>query len=58
MAFFFQVFIQKARAATIVGYILSIWTIITAVTFNVGVYPVPLTIPMGMRLYPHFAFCR
>lgn len=42
----------------VVGYLLSIWTIIIAVSLNVGVYPDPYTLPLVLRLYPPFAFCR
>jgi len=58
LSFFFQNFVAKARSATIVGYLLSVWTTITAISFNLGVYPLPQEIPYGMRVYPPFAFCR
>lgn len=43
---------------SVVGYLLSIWTIIIAVSLNVAVYPDPYTLPLVLRLYPPFAFCR
>lgn len=58
LALFFQVFLNKARSATIIGYLLSIWTSLISVTFNVAVYPDPYTVPYGMRMYPPFGFAR
>ena len=58
MAFFVQVFINKAKTASIIGYLLSIWLIITAVSFNIGIYPYPAELPYGLRMVPTFGFCR
>lgn len=72
LSFFFQNFLSKVRTATskdsfpletfiyflVIGYLLSIWTCIIAVSFNVGVYPYPNVLPFQLRLYPPFAFCR
>ena len=40
------------------GYILSIWLILTAVSFNVGIYPYPQNIPYFLRMIPTFGFSR
>ena len=40
LAFFIQVFISKARTATIWGYLLSIQTVLLGLTLN-SVYPLP-----------------
>jgi hypothetical protein len=58
MAFCVQVFINKAKTASIIGYLLSIWLILTAVSFNIGIYPYPLNLPYGLRVVPTFGFCR
>ncbi|KAL4456247.1 hypothetical protein ABPG74_014208 [Tetrahymena malaccensis] len=58
LSFFFQVFLSKARSATIIGYLLSIWTSLIAVTINAAVYPDPYQLPFTMRLYPPLGFSR
>jgi ABC-type multidrug transport system ATPase subunit len=58
LAFFFQVFISKARTATVWGYLLSIWTVLWGVTLNLAVYPAPHHMPSYFYLYPHFAMTR
>ena len=58
LAFFIQVFISKARTATIWGYLLSIWTVLWGITLNIAVYPLPQTMPNYLIWYPHFAFTR
>jgi ABC-type multidrug transport system ATPase subunit len=58
LAFFIQVFISKARTATIWGYLLSIWTVLWGITLNIAVYPLPQTLPNYLIWYPHFAFTR
>jgi hypothetical protein len=45
LSIFFQVFINKARTATIVGYLLSVWISVMAVTINLAIYPDPYEIP-------------
>lgn len=58
LAFFIQVFISKARTATIWGYLLSIWTVLWGITLNIAVYPLPQSLPNYLIWYPHFAFTR
>jgi ABC-type multidrug transport system ATPase subunit len=58
LAFFFQVFISKARTATVLGYLVSIWTVLWGVTLNLAVYPAPYQMPGHFYLYPHFAMTR
>jgi ABC-type multidrug transport system ATPase subunit len=58
LAFFIQVFISKARTATIWGYLLSIWTVLWGITLNLAVYPLPREMPNYLIWYPHFAFTR
>jgi len=58
LSFFFQNFMARVRSATIIGYLLSIWTCVVAVSFNVGIYPYPNHLPWQMKFYPPLAFCR
>ena len=58
LAFFIQVFISKARTATIWGYLLSIWTVLWGITLNLAVFPYPQEMPWYILLYPHFALTR
>ena len=51
-------FFLKFKKKKVVGYLLSIWTILIAVSFNIAVYPDPYHLPYGMRMYPPFGFCR
>ena len=45
MAFLISVFISKSRTANIIGYLVSIWLILTAVSLNLGIYPYPKPFP-------------
>jgi ABC-type multidrug transport system fused ATPase/permease subunit len=58
LGFFFQTFLSKAKTATIVGYILSVWTTMIGISFNFALFPPPKVLPVGLRFYPPFAFCR
>lgn len=58
LAFLIQVFISRARTATIWGYLLSIWTSLWGITLNVAIYPIPYTLPWYFLIYPHFALTR
>jgi ABC-type anion transport system duplicated permease subunit len=58
VALFFQVFVSKARSATIVGYLLSIWVNTMTVSLNQLVYVDPQEMPLALRLFPPFAFSR
>lgn len=39
-------FISKARTATIIGYLLSVWGSVIALTVNLAIYPDPYEIPL------------
>lgn len=58
MACFFQTFLNKARSANIIGYLIAIWTMMIGSTFSIGVYQVPARFPTGLMLVPPFAFNR
>ena len=53
-----QIFIRNAKSATIIGYILSIFSTLLGETISVAVYADPLTMPTSLLLYPPFALCR
>jgi len=58
LAFFFQVFISKARTATVWGYLLSIFIVLWGITLSIAVYPIPERFPWYVLMYPHFAMAR
>ena len=58
MAVFFQVFVSKARVATIVGYLLSVWISVMALTVNMVVYPDPYEVPFYIYMWTPLAFSR
>jgi len=40
------------------GYVISVWVILIAVTFNIAIYPTPRVMPDGLLAIPQFGFCR
>ncbi len=58
MAFFFQAFLTNARSATIIGYIISLWTTLVAVSFNFTLFDFPKKFPLWLLGYPTFNICR
>jgi hypothetical protein len=58
LAAFCQTFLNKARSANIIGYIVAIWTMMIASTLNVGSYQVPTQFPGWLQALPPFAFNR
>ena len=61
LAFFYVAFINKARNATIAGYMLSIWTPVICVCLNLLVFESIDTnnaCPVYLFMYPTFALCR
>ena len=58
LAFFFQSFITNARSATIVGYMVSLWTTLIAVSLNFSIYDLPEPYPFWLLCYPTFSLCR
>jgi hypothetical protein len=58
MAAFFQTFLNKSRSANIIGYLISIWTTMIGATLNLGVYQYPSHFPIGLQMFPPFAFVR
>jgi hypothetical protein len=58
LAAFFQTFLNKARSANIIGYIIAIWTMMIGSSLNIGVYQVPSEFPGWLQALPPFAFNR
>lgn len=58
MAAFFQTFLNHSRSANIIGYLISIWTSMIGATLNLGIYRYPSSFPIGLQLFPPFAFIR
>lgn len=58
MTNFVQIFIGSGKSATIIGYILSIFSTLLGETIAVAVYADPLLMPTSLLLYPPFALCR
>lgn len=53
-----QIFINNSKTATIVGYLLSIFSTIIGEVISTLIFPLPMTLPLPMLLYPPFALCR
>ncbi len=58
MATLFQIFIDSAKAATIVGYVLSIFSTLIGVPICTVIFPAPMTLPFLLTLYPPLALSR
>lgn len=58
MASIFQIFINSSKTATIVGYILSIFSTLIGVTICTVIFPYPMTLPLLLILYPPFGLSR
>jgi ABC-type multidrug transport system ATPase subunit len=58
MAFFFAVFLNQAQTASIVGYLLSIWVTLVAISLNTTLYAPPKTVTWWLLLYPTFPYTR
>lgn len=58
MTSFVQIFINNSRTATIVGYLLSIFSTLLGEVISTLIYPLPMTFPFVLLLYPPFALCR
>ena len=53
-----QVFVNSSKTATIVGYLLSIFSTIIGGVLSTVIYPFPMNMPLSLLLYPPFALCR
>ena len=53
-----QIFLNDAKSATIIGYLLSIFSTIAGQPISIVIYPYPTPLPWGLILYPPMALCR
>mmetsp|Transcript_9448 Transcript_9448/g.9163 ORF Transcript_9448/g.9163 Transcript_9448/m.9163 type:complete len:468 (+) Transcript_9448:746-2149(+) len=58
LAFFFSVFLNQAQTASIVGYLLSIWITLVAISLNTTLYAPPKEVTWWLLLYPTFPYTR
>lgn len=58
LAFLFSVFLNQAQTASIVGYLLSIWVTLVAVSLNSTLYAPPKEVTWWLLLYPTFPYTR
>lgn len=55
---FIQIFINSSKAATIIGYLLSIFSTIVGQAICTVIYPYPSQLPLLLKLYPPLALSR
>jgi len=53
-----QIFINSAKTATIIGYLLSIFSCLIGETITTFIYAYPEKVPLKILLFPPFALCR
>ena len=58
LAFFFQIFLNQSQTASIIGYLLSIWITLVAISLNTTLYAPPKTVTWWLLLYPTFPYTR
>lgn len=55
---FMQIFINSSKAATIIGYLLSIFSTIVGQAICTVIFPFPMKFPIILQLYPPLALSR
>jgi hypothetical protein len=58
MTNFVQIFINSAKSATIIGYLLSIFSCFVGEAITTFIYAYPQQVPIIILMYPPFALCR
>ncbi len=58
MTAFMQIFINSSKAATIIGYLLSIFSTIVGQAMCTLIFPFPMQLPKILHLFPPFALSR
>ena len=58
MTSLFQIFINNSKSATIVGYILYVFSTLVGLTITTVIYPYPMKVPTYLLMYPPFALSR
>jgi hypothetical protein len=55
---FIQIFINSSKAATIIGYLLSIFSTLIGQALSMIIYPVPMQLPLILKFYPPLGLSR
>ena len=55
---FVQIFINNAKSATIIGYLLSIFSTLVGEALSVTIHPYPMEMPLPLLMFPPFCLCR
>ena len=55
---FVQIFINNSKTATIIGYVLSIFSCLVGQAVSNVVYPFPSTLPVALLFFPPWALTR
>lgn len=55
---FVQIFITNSKTATIVGYLLSIFSTLIGGVISTFIFPIPMELPFYLLIYPPFALSR
>jgi len=58
LSFFWSAFINRSQTATMLGYGLSIWITVLAITLNITLFSPPHTMSWHFQTYPTFTFAR
>lgn len=58
MSILFSVFINNTTVSSVLGYILSIFLILVATSYNAEIYAYPDKLPAYYLVIPHFSFSR
>jgi hypothetical protein len=58
MTSLFQIFIDNSKTATIIGYILSIFSTLVGMVLSSVIFPYPMKFPTTLLMYPPFALSR
>lgn len=55
---FVQIFVNNAKSATIIGYLLSIFSTLVGEALSITIHPFPMEMPLPILLFPPFCLCR
>jgi hypothetical protein len=55
---FVQIFVNNAKSATILGYLLSIFSTLIGEALSTTIHPFPMEMPIWLLMFPPFALCR
>jgi len=58
LGFFFSAFLRTAQTASMLGYLISIWVTLVAVSLNITLFAPPQEVSWWLLLYPTFPYTR